>query len=154
MHPRTRTRNPLYRLSRQNRRESCQMKIGRKSMPPTTGNWNVSDLLRSPLRRTLSWGTTLKTSKNSTTTNWSVNDLLTSALQGTLAWEKTVKTSTTTNNSNVNVLLHNPLQRRKGHDRRHFNERFHHLRFATRASRRDVLSDDLGHVDNLAKSNP
>ena len=75
---------------------SCQMKIGRKSMPPTTRNCYVSDLLRSPLRRTLSWGRTLKTSSNSTTTYWSVNDLLTSALQRTLAWEKTVKTSRAT----------------------------------------------------------
>ena len=105
-------------------------------------HWNVSDLLRSPLQRTMSWGKTLETSSNSTTTNWSVNDLLTSALQRTLAWEKTLKTSratttrrrrrtltwektlwtSKTRNWNVNGLL----QKKK--DRRHIPQLFHHLR--------------------------
>ena len=72
------------------------------------GNRNVSDVLRSPLQRTMSWMKTMKTSGNSTTV-WSVNDLLhRRRARRTLSWEKTLCTSTsntTTTNWNVNFLL-------------------------------------------------
>ena len=66
--------------------------------------------------------------------------------------EKTGKTSTsstTTNSWNVNVLFHNLLQHRPGHDRGHFHQLFHQLRLANCRSQGDVLRHDLGHFDNL-----
>ena len=47
------------------------------------------------------------------------------------------------------VLLHTQLQPGKGYDRRLFHQLFRQPRLATHASRRDVLEEDLGHVDNL-----
>ena len=47
------------------------------------------------------------------------------------------------------VLLHNPLQRGKGYDRRHFHQLFRQLRIANSGSQRDVMGQDLGHCDNL-----
>ena len=117
-------------------------------MRTSTWNWNVSDLVRSPLRRTLSWGKTLKISTETPARNWIVNDLLGSH-RIMLSREKTGKTSTsstTTNNWNVDVLLHNPLQRGEGNDRRHFNQLFNQLRRRIIESRkqRDRI-DDLLH---------
>ena len=40
-----------------------------------TSTWNVSDLVRSPLRRTLSWGKTSKISTKTPSRNWIVYDL-------------------------------------------------------------------------------
>ena len=68
----------------------------------------------------------------------SVNDLNTSALQGTLAWEQLECQRSAPQSAAARRRIRSS----------HFNQLFHHLRFATRASRRDVLNDDLGHVDN------
>ena len=116
-------------------------------------NVNVSDLVRSPFGRTLSWGKTLKISSETPARNWIVNDLLGSH-RIMLSREKTGKTSTsstTTNNWNVDVLLRNPLQRGEGNDRRHFNQVFHQLRLANRSSQRDVHGQDLRHFDSLLR---
>ena len=75
-------------------------------MTLTTGNWSVSDLLRSPLQRT---------SRNCTTSNRSVNDLL-RGRRRTLSWEKTLWTSNNTaRHWNVNGLLEEIKNRRHFH---------------------------------------
>ena len=116
-------KTPLICPVRQFGRNPCTKKGLRKNFKTSTWNWIVSDLVRSPLRRTLSWG---KKGKTSTT-------------------------STTTNNWTVDVLLRNPLQRGEGYDRRHFNQLFHQLRLANRCSQRDVYGQDLGHFDSLLR---
>ena len=89
--------------------------------PDTTArSWNVSNLVRSPLQRTVSREKALKTSGSSTTTmrNWIVVD-----------------------------LLGNPLLE-EVENRRHFHQLFRQLRVATQTSRRNIVRQDLRHCDN------
>ena len=62
---------------------------------------------------------------------------------------KTRVSPSRTRNWNVGVLLRSPPQGRIGYDRRHFHQLFHQLRDTHRGAHRDVIEQDLGHVDSL-----
>ena len=91
-----------------------------KTPDTTARSWKVSNLVRSPLQRTVSREKALKTSGSTTTTmrNWIVVD-----------------------------LLGNPLFE-EVENRRHFHQLFRQLRVATQTSRRNIVRQDLGHFDN------
>ena len=150
-YPKEKCEKPLDLPRPANRTKPLHDESLRKTLRTSTWNWNVSDLVRSPLRRTLSWGKTSQISTKTPARNWIVNDLLGSH-RVIVSLDKTRKTSTSstaTNNWNVGVLLRSPLQRGEGYDRRHFNQLFHQLRLANRSSQRDVHGQDLQEMEDV-----
>ena len=62
---------------------------------------------------------------------------------------KTRNSPSTTRNWNVDVLLHNPMQRGIRYDRRHFHQLFRLLRIAHDSAQWDIIEQDLRHFDDM-----